>query len=436
MSAIPEIDAPFPLLRKYRTGILPGLALFILVLAGLTVLSTKWVMEDIYLDIATRRASSLLNSTRRATGADWEAFMRGELPMESPAWQDADVAIRLAIQDAKVVRIKIYSLKGRVVFSFNPEDLGKKEEKPILGQVLASGRGGALAVQDPDGTALYELYVPLYNEDDSLVGVVELYEPKEVLDNIFFGYAGLPVVAPGVLLLFLLWALGRLVRRAQFDIDHRTEVMVEMRQRMESFLSDRAVVAAKQSREGADMPSSRMECTLFYSDIRDFTGFSETHSPEEVVDFLDGVFETLIEAVRSQGGVVDKFVGDAMLAWFEGDEGPERAVRAAAEALKTLPADMPRGVGIGLFTGPVISGSVGPARRRDYTVIGDSVNVAARLCSLAVAGEIVADEDTAVRSRSTDFGPAKSVSVKGRSAPLEVCRWEVATWGGQPSSAR
>ncbi len=99
-----------------------------------------------------------------------------------------------------------------------------------------------------------------------------------------------------------------------------------------------------------------------------------------------------IECVARHGGDVDKLIGDALLARFEGEAKESRAIAAARDIQSAVEAaGLPRGVGIGVYTGQAISGPIGPEARRDYTVIGDSVNIAARLCAAAARGEIVAD---------------------------------------------
>ena len=173
------------------------------------------------------------------------------------------------------------------------------------------------------------------------------------------------------------------------------------------------------------MPLKRIEVSLLYSDVRRFTDFSETASPEEVVAFLDRLMTLEIECVTRHGGDVDKLIGDALLARFEGAEKEKRAIAAALDIQATVAsAGLPRGIGIGVYTGPAISGPIGPETRRDFTVVGDSVNTSARLCEAAQRGEIVADVETLARSGGAEgFGPAEEISVRGREQPIRIRRW-------------
>jgi class 3 adenylate cyclase len=131
-----------------------------------------------------------------------------------------------------------------------------------------------------------------------------------------------------------------------------------------------------------------------------------------------------VRILRAHGGDIDKMIGDAILARFDGDDGAQRALGAAEEILTTVGQfDFPRALGIGIYRGSVISGAIGPEDRRDFTVIGDSVNVAARLCSAANANEIVVDANLTDQG----FGPLEKITVKGRTAPLVIRRKHMTT---------
>lgn len=133
--------------------------------------------------------------------------------------------------------------------------------------------------------------------------------------------------------------------------------------------------------------------TILFADIRSFTTLSESMLPQDVLDFLNSLFRRLSEPVHRNQGFVDKFMGDAIMALFDSPEGQEdqqvnNAVRASVEMMKSLQEFnqereksglAPVKIGIGIHTGPVIFGTVGVETRMDMTVLGDSVNVAARL---------------------------------------------------------
>ncbi len=190
---------------------------------------------------------------------------------------------------------------------------------------------------------------------------------------------------------------------------------------MSSFVSDTAKHAARSATQDGDIPSLKTETTLFYSDIRDFTGFSEQNTPETVVGFLNRIMSLQVAAVQDQGGDVDKMIGDAVLARFDGDDGGERAINAAKRIQKAIrEGDYPRAIGIGIHKGEVISGAIGPADRRDFTVIGDAVNISARLCSLAKANEIVVDAQLADET----FGNVETVQVKGRVQGIDIRKYQ------------
>ncbi len=137
--------------------------------------------------------------------------------------------------------------------------------------------------------------------------------------------------------------------------------------------------------EGFSEEGVELEVSVLFCDVRDFTGFARQAEAKEVVARLNGLFEVVVPIVTRHGGHVDKFVGDGLLAVFGAPESypdhADRAVRAACEIASRVNSDDGPGlrVGVGVNTGRVIAGSIGGAGRLNFSVIGDPVNVAARV---------------------------------------------------------
>jgi adenylate cyclase len=143
--------------------------------------------------------------------------------------------------------------------------------------------------------------------------------------------------------------------------------------------------------EGASAGSEIRRVAVMFVDFRSFTAGASTRSPKEVVDRLDGAFAVLVEILDRHGGIVNKFLGDGFLALFGAPlEAPDAAHRAVAAAREMLVANerinsttsWPLRMGIGIHLGEVVAGNIGSPRRKEYTVIGDTVNFAARLEAL------------------------------------------------------
>jgi adenylate cyclase len=143
--------------------------------------------------------------------------------------------------------------------------------------------------------------------------------------------------------------------------------------------------------EGASTASDIRRIAVMFLDFRSFTADARSRSPQDVVDRLDGAFAVLVEILDRHGGIVNKFLGDGFLALFgapfEAPEAAHHAVAAAREMLLAMDrineADSwPLRIGIGIHFGDVVAGNIGSPRRKEYTVIGDTVNFASRLESL------------------------------------------------------
>jgi adenylate cyclase len=187
------------------------------------------------------------------------------------------------------------------------------------------------------------------------------------------------------------------------------EYQRELRNRLSRYHSPAVIEEVMQ--EGASSEGSQLrktEVTVLFADIVGFTAFSENSPPEEVANLMEGYFTHAVEAIFSLGGTLDKFIGDCVMAFFGAPmRQPDHAYRAVAaavrirEALEKWNAER-AGQGLSLIktriainTGPVVVGDIGSNRRVDYTVLGNTVNVAARLEeSVCTPGDIVVGDET------------------------------------------
>jgi class 3 adenylate cyclase len=175
----------------------------------------------------------------------------------------------------------------------------------------------------------------------------------------------------------------------------------------------------------ANLAGERKWLALVFSDVRGFTAFSENRDPALVIERLNEVLALEADAVRRHGGDVDKFVGDAMFGWFSGPDRCRHAIDAAVEILSGLnerfAGKAGTEIGFGIHVGEVVVGSMGSQDRRDYTAIGRSVNLAARLCSAAQSGQILVSEAVATELEETlSLIPLPPISAKGFTEPVRV----------------
>jgi adenylate cyclase len=181
----------------------------------------------------------------------------------------------------------------------------------------------------------------------------------------------------------------------------------------------------------------KRDATVLFADIRGYTSFSEGRDPEYIIKVLNEYFSEAVEIVLKHHGYIDKFIGDCiMAAWgipLKTETEDARLAVSCALEIQNMVKDPQRSffkgeakklaIGIGIHTGPLVAGNIGSAQRVDYTIIGDTVNVAARLEGVAGPGEVVITEYTR-NHLGRDFRVTKKppVQVKGKSRPLQIYR--------------
>ena len=188
---------------------------------------------------------------------------------------------------------------------------------------------------------------------------------------------------------------------------------------------------------GADLLGGQsVPATVLFSDIRGFTTLTEALGAQGTVTLLNEYFEEMVDCITREGGMLDKFIGDAIMAAFgipaAHDDDEDRAMRAAISMIKDLniwnktrlsEGKLPVNIGIGLNTDTVVSGNIGSKKRMDYTIIGDGVNLAARLESACKAyyAKILISEFTQAKLKGTyRLREIDLVVVKGKTQPVSI----------------
>jgi len=206
------------------------------------------------------------------------------------------------------------------------------------------------------------------------------------------------------------------------------------RKALERFLSSAIVEKILASPDQVHLGGENQTATIMFTDIRQFTRMAEQMDPHKVVELLNEYFTEMTDLVFENGGTLDKYMGDGIMALFGAPitkpDDAARAVKTAMEmqrALATLNQDWEaRGqramqAGIGINTGTVTAGNIGSAKRMDYTVIGDAVNLASRLCGHAAGGQILVSESTFSQlGGSLPARKLEPIRVKGKDTPVEI----------------
>ncbi len=219
-----------------------------------------------------------------------------------------------------------------------------------------------------------------------------------------------------------------LIATQQFYLNFRTQFKLrqQIKKQFEHYLDPRQVKQLQDNPELLKLGGDRRKCTFLFTDVRGFTSLSERLEPEEVTEIMNKALTIQANAVKRNGGMVDKYIGDAMMAIFNApvdlDEHENKAIQTALEIHQDMEeANLGIEIGIGINTGYAVVGNMGSDTRFDYSAIGDAVNLAARLESSTkeVGKDIVIGVGTIVGS-TTQAKLLDPIYVKGKSEPIII----------------
>ena len=358
--------------------------------------------------------------------------------------------------------ITVIDQAGRTVLKQESELLLQRDiVSSAMPLIVAGMRADALVPYvRPDGTAMLGAYafsdwfpwaiITELSERNAYAVVYEMTRRITIVGLIGFSLASLAALFFARRLTNPILSIGRVAERVgdgDFtarvdnvrskdeigDLSARINVMAaQLGERLElmKFVSHGTMSAIQEAKQaGMSRGGSRHSVSVLFSDIRGYTEFSESVAPEVVIDMLNMYLEVQSRIVEEHGGDIDKFIGDALVAVFEGDTMEQRAVACAVEikhSMATLLAQNPKyglDVGLGIASGEVVMGAMGASDRMDFTVLGSVVNLSARLCGKAAPGEVLGDQATVDANAGLDtvkFDLPPPISLKGYAAPVQA----------------
>ena len=247
------------------------------------------------------------------------------------------------------------------------------------------------------------------------------------------GFSGVLSIQKGFLIDFSWTFISQFITGAiafYFNFRKQFKLRQQIKKQFEHYLDPRQVKRLQENPELLKLGGEKKEATFLFTDVRGFTSLSEKLEPEEVTEIMNKALTVQVECVQKNGGMVDKFIGDACMAIFNAPldlkDHEDKAIQTAIEmqeAIKELNKELshPIAIGVGVNTGLAVIGNMGSSTRFDFSAIGDAVNIAARLESSTkeVGVDILIGENTAQKSKFK-LKSLNPIKVKGKDKYLKI----------------
>jgi len=357
-----------------------------------------------------------------------EAFTQTDLDLLSALCNQGAVALDNArlfkdITEAKQFNESILGSIATGVITLDP-----------LGEIDSINQAGMNILKMNKDEIIGNHYMYLFEKDMEIIGLIQMTEMENIIHseiNMSFLTASKETVV-NVSVAPRIDPSGN-IRGLVIAIEDITDVS-KVKNTFKRYVSKQVVDELLDDDAKLNLGGEEREVTILFSDIRGFTSMSEKMSPENVVSTLNEYFSDMIDIVFKYNGTLDKIIGDELMivygAPISAKDDTQRAVATAVEMQKQITClnkerikrkDMPISAGIGINRGIVVSGNIGSRDMMDYTVIGDTVNLGARLCSAAGPGEILVSS-TVWKKTQKDYSYKKldPIKVKGKKNKVGV----------------
>ena len=272
-------------------------------------------------------------------------------------------------------------------------------------------------------------------EGDEILGLEGIYHTSE--NELDYSLNITPLKTPrgrkeGLTLLFTNQTRENELKQTVQAVSEERRVIKDMFCR---YMSQDVMNSLMETPDKVKLGGDKRNATVFFADIRGYTSFSEGREPEEIVEILNEYFSVAVEHVVKFKGYIDKFIGDCIMAVWGVPMLPQEDDAANAVLCALAIQEMVRSskrkffkrsaaglrVGIGVNTGPLVAGNLGSVQRMDYSVIGDTVNLAARLEGVAGADEVIISQTTMVElGDKFRLEKRPAVTVKGKEKPIQI----------------
>ena len=416
-------NKPFPLKRYYVLYAGIGGIVFYAMLFSFFIHAERQALHQQYIENLVEKGSAFYRDVYRdvleENHASFETIQSEELRGKL-----RDKMEELISTDFGFAKVKVFNRQGMILYDHENSTNEGELYDDIQGegfQLSLQGKTFSKQEDEPDGRRFIEVYIPAFDLDTKqVVGVMEIYEDVTRFEIMVYEALQEALVIPTLIFLLFNIMLFWIVFKADKVITMNTCLLIKVREQMEKYLSKSTTDAIYSSvtEEKELFKGEMQDIVIFFSDIRGFTSYSENEKPEVVVENLNKLFELQATIIHKHDGIIDKFVGDEIMAMFP-KNASQGAVQAGIEIQQAIKdsQDVSFDVGVGVHYGEALLGSIGTHDRRDYTVIGNIVNTGARFCGAAKGGTVIISDvvyqqlDDELQQR---FTLSKPLKLKGK----------------------